>query len=201
MFKGGLYLAIGDSVTWCNYESGATGTDLYATKIADSIRANYGNIKHINKGLGGNDSTELLNNLYWYARMAPDLVTIAIGMNDCASQAIPVATYQSNLSAIIDKLRQKNPNVVIILCAPSGTTSSTRTSYIADYRTAMQTVATSKNVAFCNFTATGGVTDANAATYTTDGIHPNKTGHTMLYNLLYPVIQNAAANWLNTLGK
>lgn len=204
MRKGGIYLAIGDSTVWNNYESGAIGTDLYATKIANYIKTAYGNIRHLNKGLGGNVSGELLNNAYWWGRIFADLVTIGIGMNDCASGSVPINTFTANVNAVIDKLRLSNPNVIIILCAPNGTNDSNRKPYIASYRTALQGIATDKTtatspVAYCDFAQANGIPDDSAATYTTDGVHPNKAGHTRLYNVLEPVVTDTAAKWLSGL--
>jgi lysophospholipase L1-like esterase len=199
MFKGGLYLALGDSVTWQNYESGATGDDLYATKLSNWIKANYGNIRHINKGIGGTTTIKLLTDGSWWSRLVPDLVTIGIGMNDCVNDGVTTAVFTTNLNTIIDSLRRRNKNVVIILCAPNSTTEATRTSYVASYRTAMSNVATAKNCAYCDFSQA--FTTGQIATYTTDNIHPNKAGHGKLFDVLLPVAQSAAANWLNSLGK
>jgi len=199
MFKGGLYLALGDSTVWQNYETGATGDDLYATKIANAIKSSYGNIKYINKGIGGSTTTKLLIDGSWWSRLVPDLVTIGIGINDCVNDGIGTTTFSSNLCTIIDIIRRHNSKAVIILCAPSTTTDSTRTPYIANYRTAMSAVAIAKNCTYCDFSTV--FSTGQIAIYTTDNIHPNKVGHTLIYNTLYPVVQSAASTWLNSLSK
>ncbi len=195
MTKGGLYIAIGDSTTWQNYESGATGQDLYAKKIANSIKSNYGGITHLNKGIGGNTSTEMLSNSFWNCRLEADLVTICIGMNDCANQSVPVATYKSNLETMIDKIRAHKIDTHIILCTIPRTCDVNRTPYIDSYRTGMAEVAVSKSVDICHFE--NAFTQEQVATYTSDGIHPNKAGHTLLYNVLWPIVQTGY--WLNNL--
>ncbi|MFH1000432.1 MAG: SGNH/GDSL hydrolase family protein [Bacteroidota bacterium] len=199
MRKGGLYLALGDSTVWCNYETGATGDDLYSTKLYKAIRLNYGNIKHLNKGLGGHDSSELVSNFYWNGRLTPDLLTIGIGMNDCANQAISLANFEINLNKVISYWKQQNPNIVIILCTPNTTTEATRTPYIASYRSKMNDIAIANNIFICDF-STGWTTEQIATYCSSDTIHPNKAGHQVLHNLLYPVVQSAASNWLSGLG-
>ncbi|EKE03671.1 MAG: GDSL-like protein Lipase/Acylhydrolase [uncultured bacterium] len=196
MYKGGLYLAIGDSITWCNYESGATGDDIYTWKIYNSIKSNYGSIKYINKGIGGQDSNEMVSNKFWSCTFEPHLVTVGIGMNDCANGTISTNTYKTNLETIIDTLKSHKNDVHIILCTPSRTSDAARLPYIDDYRTAMAEVAVSKNVSICHFE--NAFTQEEVATYTTDGIHPNKAGHTLLYNQLWPIVQTGS--WLNNLG-
>lgn len=192
MRKGGLYLAIGDSITWTLVTKGA---DLYASRITTAISSNYAPIRHINKGIGGATSTELVDNLYWSTTFTPDLVTVGIGMNDSANQGVAVATYQTNLEKIVDALKSRNPEVHIILCKPGRTTDGTRTPYIQAYRDAMATVATNKNVSICNFDTAW--TAGEDATYLQDGIHPNSAGHAKLYDVLWPIVQKGA--WLSRL--
>lgn len=196
MYKGGLYLAIGDSITWTNNEAGATGDDIYPWKIYNAIKNNFGPIKYINKGIGGQDSNEMVNNKFWSCNFEPDLVTVAIGMNDCANGYIPVNTYKANLGIIIDRIKERKSDAHIILCTPSRTSDANRIPYIGDYRTAMAEVAVSKNVSICHFE--NAFAQEDVAAYTTDGIHPNKAGHALLYSQLWPVVQ--AGSWLNSLG-
>lgn len=193
MYKGGLYLAIGDSITWTGP---ATGDELYANRIWKAINANYAPIRYLNKGTGGITSTRLLASLRWAANVVPDLVTIGVGMNDCANNSVPLATYNSNLSQIIDFLRQRNPNVHIILCTPSRTSDASRSPYVQSYRDEMAAVATAKNVSLCRFE--NAFTEGQIATYTSDGIHPNGSGHQLLYNQLWTVVQQGS--WLNRLN-
>ena len=201
MTKGGTYLALGDSITWKNYATGATGNDLYATKLATAIQTNYGNIKHINKGIGGSTSTSFLAQSFWWNRIKADIVTIGLGMNDSANAGVSTSTYSANLTSIIALIRKHNPKVAIILCSPSTTNDANRTPYIAGYRTAMATVATNTGCAYCDFSSAWTTSTGDMNTYVfTDGIHPNQAGHTALYNLLYPIVQTAAATFLTSLG-
>lgn len=196
MDKGGLYLALGDSTVWNNYEAGAEGSDIYPWKLYNYMKSNYGNIKFLNKGIGGQTSTEMVSNLWWNSNIKADLVTIGIGMNDCVNDVVGTTNFSNNLNTIIDKLRKLNKNVIIILCAPNTTSDSTRTPYIASYRTAMSNVAAAKNVGYCDFSTAF----SNTATYTTDNIHPNKAGHALIYNILQPIVLNSASTWLNNLN-
>jgi lysophospholipase L1-like esterase len=199
MYKGGLYLAIGDSVTWAPPHV-AKGDDLYAHRIWRTLCSQYGPIRFINKGIGGATSNDLVTNLAWSTAMAPDLVTIGIGLNDSANQQVSTTIYKDNLRKIIDALRLRNPKVHIILCTPSTTTDATRTNNVQAYRTAMSEVSTEKQVGICNFhtawTTSAGDMSANV---NADLLHPNSTGHQKLYNLLYPIVQTGS--WLTEVGQ
>ncbi len=120
-------------------------------------------------------------------------------MNDCASQAISITAFESNLNTIIDHFKMCNPKIKIILCTPSTTNEATRTPYIGNYRQKMADVAAAKNVSICHFE--NGWTVEQVGNYcVADGIHPNKAGHAILANLLWSVIQSEASDWLNSLG-
>lgn len=205
MRKGGIYLAIGDSITWTGYSANVlTGADLYSHRLWKYINTTYGNIKLINKGIGGTDTNKMVLNQYWlFKNIVPDLVTIGVGMNDCANNSVPTATYKSNLGTIIDNIKQVNKKAIIILCAPSRTSEATRVNNVASYRTAMQEVATSKGVGFCDFSTAWTQSTGDMTTNITDstGVHPNGTGHGALFNVLYPVVETAASMWLNSLGE
>lgn len=184
MRKGGLYVAMGDSVTWT---SEVTAT-LYASRVHRSIVDTYAPVQHANKGVGGSDTKEWIDMIARNVLSLPfDLVTIGLGMNDSASDVTGVTNYGNNLRTIVDRLKKRNPNVDIILCAPNHTSDSTRTPYIQNYRNQMQTVATEKNVKFCDFSQA--FTTAEVSTYTLDGIHPNDAGHKKIYDLLWPIVQ------------
>jgi len=175
------YVAWGDSITW----TAASGKN-YTNLLNNYVKNTYGKIRYFNKGIGGITSAGLVSNLNSLNYTDGDIVTIGVGMNDCVNQAVSVANYTINLGLAIDYIRSKNPSAQIILCTPSGTSDANRTPYIANYRTAMETVATAKNCHLCKFHEV--VTDANIGSYSSDGIHPNEAGHALLFNLLKPII-------------
>lgn len=192
MHKGGLYLAVGDSTTW------TVATNLYPTQIWKKINNDYGNIRHINKGLGGSSAYSLDKvKSMWFLSLPFDLITLCVGMNDAANDATTVSLYTTSLNSMVDAIRLARPNAEIILCAPVNTTEASRTPYIQNYRNAMQGVATSKGTLFCDFSQAYPV--SAVSTITTDGIHPNDTGHTDIANLLYPIIQTT--NFVKNLQK
>lgn len=206
MRKGGLYLALGDSTTWTIPVGlpGDDGSKLVSYRLWQWINQNYAPVKYVNKGIGGALSSDMIKPQYihWALRLNPDLVTIQIGMNDCVNDQTGVTNFQNNLTTIINTLKQRNPNVQIILCAPNQTTDSTRTPYVQNYRNAMQTIATNMNVGFCDFSTAW--TNAQCSTYCEQNagpyIHPNGNGHQLLYNLLQPIVQTQCASWLSSLG-
>jgi lysophospholipase L1-like esterase len=205
MRKGGLYLAIGDSTV---YNQPTNGDNLYANRVQKAIGDNYSPVKMINKGMSGMQSTNWLEPglKRWGINVGkPDLVTIGLGLND-THQTIGTTTFISNIGTLIDRIRKNNSNVHIILC--TGNTIGTNSiisggvdANVTPYRTAMDTIAANKNtiqspVQVCHFETAWTV--SQAGTYTADGTHPNDAGHGLLFNLIWPIVQQGA--WLTKLG-
>jgi len=180
------FVAWGDSIVWTQ----ASGKE-YPNLIHNYIQNTYGKMRYYNKGIGGITSAGLKNNLNSLNYIDGDIVTIGVGMNDCANQGVSVNDYTTNLGLAIDFIRSRNANSKIILCTPSGTSDANRMPYIESYRTAMQGVATAKICYICNFHEA--VTDENIATYSSDGIHPSVAGHVLLMDKLQPIIDSILA--------
>jgi acyl-CoA thioesterase-1 len=184
MRKGGLYIALGDSVTW------RIASTFYSALAAKHIGLNYAPIKLINKGIGGATSTDLVTNLNWTGNFCPDIVSIGIGLNDAAGGVSDTTNFINNLKTVIDFYRSKNPDVYIVLCNPHTIDLSVGTrTYLQNFRDAMITVANDKIVAVAHFDLAWSISDVG--TYLTDGLHPNNAGHQLLANILIPVLEQS----------
>jgi lysophospholipase L1-like esterase len=190
MVKGMLFEAIGDSTVW----TVGTSKGLYTYLVYKYICDNYKLIKFRNKGIGGSNSSNLVSNINWLGKFEPDILTIGIGMNDANGGGNDTTTYKANLTYLINYYRKKNPNVFIVLCTPNtiDVTQGTRT-YVDNFRQAMQDVGTQLNCQVAHFE--NAWTTAQVSTYTQDGIHPNDTGHSLLFNnVLKPILDT----WIAT---
>lgn len=193
MNKGGLFLVIGDSITWTISDEAAVGEDLWTQKLYRWIQSNYGEVQFINKGFGGAKSDTILESRYWLSRFIPDLLLVSTGVND-ASNSISIEDYTANLTELVNIFRKKNPNILIILCSPTHSTNEP-TYDVDDYRTAVASLATSLNTGIIHLE--NAFTLAQVGTYTVDGLHPNVAGHQLLFETAYPVVESYAADWLN----
>lgn len=196
MRSGGVYLALGDSITYGSTLATTTQYGTYAAKIRKSIFDNYGKCRVINKGVSGWKSGDFLTAPHYWSKIEADLVTIHIGTNDC-SNSISSATFQSNLDAIVKIIKKHNPNVEIILCSISRRGDSFANS-LDPFRTAVSTVATNNNTLLCHFE--NAWAQADTATYTAvDLLHPNTTGHQLIHDVLFPIVQTT--QFVQKLGK
>ncbi|MFS0864133.1 SGNH/GDSL hydrolase family protein [Fredinandcohnia sp. 179-A 10B2 NHS] len=186
MRKGGVYLAIGDSISWTiPSEVDAPGRNLYSYRLWHAINKDYAPIRHINRGYGGSHSHDLLDRLHIFALGVPyDLVTIQIGMNDMMDT---VENFQSDVETIIDKLKTYRPNCEIVLCGippVDPVTQANRHEKRPTFNAKLNEIATNnEGVYFADFSS------AYDLTRIPDGIHPDSDGHRLLFEILYPVVQ------------
>jgi lysophospholipase L1-like esterase len=185
MRKGGTYLALGDSITFGSSSGSLAEYTSYPSKTAKAIRDNYGRCRLLNKAISGWKTVDFLTNQYYWSRIEADLITLHIGQNDIAS-SVTTADFQANLEKIVDLIKDLNPNTEIILCSISRR-SDAYANNVDPYRTVVANVAASRGLKLCKFEDAW--LQADTATYTTDGLHPNAAGHSKLYDVLYPVIQ------------
>lgn len=198
---GGLILAVGDSGV-CIQQSSLY--DLFPKQVHNSIINDYGKTQFVNKGINGNTSAQMVNNIAWWSNFTPDLIICTIGPNDAVDNgsgpAVSIGDYTANLGTILNTFYKMNPNAAIVFCSAwhanlnkPGQLRPNATTYIA---------------ALEDFCAANGLTCAvlqNAwsesewSLYTYDEIHPNAAGSALIHNIVYPIVKNVAANWLDSL--
>ena len=142
------------------------------------------------EGHWGWRADELLNSLPgWLNGYDPDIVLMHVGTND-AFQGNSTSSTISELSQIIDVIRNDNPNVVILFAQLIPATSSL--SQIIDLNNNIPGLASSKNTSQSPVVVVDKYTgfDANADTW--DGVHPNDTGEQKMsdkwYNAMLPFL-------------
>jgi lysophospholipase L1-like esterase len=98
-------VAFGDSLT---YGYGAIPEQSYPAKLEKII-----NRKVINSGVNGNTTKDGLDRVESIIEMNPSLVILGLGGNDMLQKKSTTETIK-NLKEIIEKLKQKNINVVLL---------------------------------------------------------------------------------------
>lgn len=200
MKNGKTILALTDSVGHVNEQ--LNPHFVYPFLVQKKIEDTYPGTKiHlVNKGIGGATTTRIKNMLddKWYIRLEYfDLAIIGLGLNDCASQSVPVATYTSNLESIITSLRNLSPDCELILMSPTATNMADRVAYVDAYRTAMAgVVANHPNDGIYYADGSLAYTVEELSTFCTEVggapgsyIHPKDNGQQrILDNVLWPVI-------------
>lgn len=145
------------------------------------------------EGYWGITTTNFLNTRATVAAsLKPDVVTIFLGSNDVNENVSNASnnykTSTDNLGAIIDKLRDTNPNVKIAIAQiiPATPTASygfaNANPKIPGYNAAVATFAASKSTAASPIVVVDQYTgyDAIAFNQPSDGVHPNQYGEQLI---------------------
>ena len=139
----------------------------------DSLNLSY---KVINGGLSGETSAAGKSRIDWLLKQPVAVFVLELGAND-GLRGIPVAETTANLQAIIDKVREKYPQVKLVLTGMQVPPNMGQ-KYAADFREMFKKLAEKNNMVYVPFLqeGVGGVPQLNQD----DGIHPTAEGQKIL---------------------
>jgi acyl-CoA thioesterase-1 len=148
----------------------------------DSLGKDY---RVINGGLSGETTAGGLSRLDWFLEDEPTIFVLELGGNDGLRGILP-AESKSNLLAIIDKVKSKYPNTIIIL-AGMQIPPNMGQEYTEEFKSIYPAVAAEKQVTLIPFLLEGvaGNPDLNLP----DGIHPTEEGHKLVFETVWPFIE------------
>ena len=152
----------------------------------DSLQLHY---KVINAGLSGETSSGGLARIDWLLKQQVDVFVLELGAND-GLRGIPLTETRKNLQAIIERVKQKNPAVAIVLAGmqvPPNMGKEYATTFITMYKELGQ----QNKIILMPFLLEG--VGGNPELNQQDGIHPTAAGHKIvagnLWEYLKPVVQ------------
>lgn len=153
-------------------------------KKIDSLQLPY---KVINAGLSGETTSGGLSRIDWLLRQDVDVFVLELGAND-GLRGIPVTETRKNLQAIIDKVREKNPSVVIVLTGMQVPPNMGQV-YAKEFRSVYRELADQNKTILMPFLleGVGGEPSLNLS----DGIHPTAEGHQIVANNLWEILKSA----------
>tara|TARA_R110002111_G_scaffold2705_4_gene17934 strand:+ start:18060 stop:20114 length:2055 start_codon:yes stop_codon:yes gene_type:complete len=112
---------LGDSIsTGCNasgWAGAAPFQPAFHDLLKEHLQSHYQNrVELANPSVGGKDTRWALTQVDTVLESQPDLVIIAFGMNDSAGRS--AKEYQANTKALMEAIREKQPQTEFILLAP-----------------------------------------------------------------------------------
>ncbi|WP_224485384.1 arylesterase [Robertkochia aurantiaca] len=148
----------------------------------DSLGWDY---KVINAGLSGETTAAGRNRVDWVMDEDVDVFVLELGAND-GLRGVPLSETRENLEAIIEKVREKNPDVEIIL-AGMQIPPNLGEAYTKEFRAIFPELAEKKNVELIPFLLDGvaGNPDLNQD----DGIHPTAEGQEIVAENVWDVLK------------
>jgi acyl-CoA thioesterase I len=182
-------LFLGDSIT-AGY--GLEPAQAYPALIQDKIDAKPWPFKVINAGQSGDTTAGGLGRMDWLLRNRIDVLVLELGGND-GLRGLPAETTRKNLQAIIDRSREKYPDVKIILAGMQVPPNMGR-DYAKQFDRIFVELAKKNKAALIPFVleGVGGVPALNLP----DGIHPTARGHEIVaanvWKILEPILKPLA---------
>jgi acyl-CoA thioesterase-1 len=156
-------------------------------QILDSLGLQY---TAINAGLSGETTASGENRISWLLNQKIDVFILELGAND-GLRGIPLFETRENLQAIIDAVRNKNPDTKIVL-AGMQIPPNMGPEYTGEFRKIFPELAAKNNCYLIPFLLedVAGIPELNQE----DGIHPTVEGQKILaqnvWEILEPIIQN-----------
>lgn len=151
-------------------------------KKLDSLGMDY---SIVNAGLSGETTAGGLSRLDWVLNQKVDVFVLELGAND-GLRGIPLSDTRANLQAMIDLVKQKNPDTKIVL-AGMQIPPNMGQDYASEFKSIWKAMASKNDIPLIPFLldGVGGIPEMNQA----DGIHPTKEGHKILAENVWAVLK------------
>jgi acyl-CoA thioesterase-1 len=149
----------------------------------DSLKLPY---QVINAGLSGETTASGKNRVSWILNQPIDVFVLELGAND-GLRGIPITETKSNLQAIINTVKEKNPNVQIVLTGMQIPPNMGQ-DYTDEFKSIFPELAEENKIKLIPFLLenVGGIPELNQQ----DGIHPTAEGHKILAENVWVVLRD-----------
>ena len=173
---------LGDSLS---AGSGVKPQEAFPALVQEKIRERGLPFEVVNAGVGGDTTAGGLRRLDWLLQRPIDVLVLELGGND-GLRGLPVRNIKSNLQAMIDKAKAKNPEVKIVV-AGMQMPPNVGAKYADEFRQVFYDVAQENNATMIPFLleGVGGFREYNQP----DLIHPNPPGHKIVADVVWKTIE------------
>ena len=139
----------------------------------------------VNAGLSGETTASGSNRVDWVLNQEVDIFVLELGAND-GLRGIPLEETRKNLQKIIDVVREKNPDVKIVL-AGMQIPPNLGPEYTSDFKRIFPELVEKNNIEFIPFLLEGvaGRPELNQE----DGIHPTAEGQEIVAKNVWEVLK------------
>lgn len=164
---------------------GLSRNQAYPALITDKMRAaGYRGFEVINAGQSGDTTAGGLRRLPKYLGRKIDIFVLELGIND-AFRGVPLEQMRANLQTIIDRVREKNPGVAIIIAGMQLPVYGAD-SYVRGFGEMFGELAQRNEAALIPYLLLG--VGGDPSLNLNDLIHPNAAGQRILANNVWAVL-------------
>ena len=139
----------------------------------------------INAGVSGETSSGGNSRIDWILRQKVDVFVLELGAND-GLRGIPITQTKQSLQAIIDKVKLKYPDVIIILAGMQIPPNMGKT-YTTSFKAMFPELAKTNNATLIPFILDG--VGGEARLNQQDGIHPTAEGHRIVSENIWRILK------------
>lgn len=191
------YVALGDSYT---IGTAVTIPERFPDQLVVALRPDHANLELVaNLGVNGDTSGDLIRDqLPRVAALAPDLVTVLIGVNDVV-QRVPAETYEANVITILGALlEQLAPERIVAVAIPDYTVTPSGAAFgdpdqqrdaIATSNRIMARLAAERGIAFVDIFDISQRAAVDTALVAEDGLHPSGDQYARWVERIAPVVR------------
>lgn len=160
----------------------------FPSLVQQKIDGENANYTVINAGLSGETSAGGLSRIDWVMNQSIDIFVLELGAND-GLRGLPLESTRKNLQGIIDKVKQKYPDVAFVIAGMMVPPNMGET-YSNEFEIIYRELARKNNATLIPFLLEGvaGIPDLNLP----DGVHPNVEGHQIVadnvWKILMPIL-------------
>jgi acyl-CoA thioesterase I len=172
----------GDSLT-AGY--GVDPDEAYPALIQKKIDADGLPWRVVNAGLSGETTAGGLRRLDWILRQRVDIFVLELGGND-GLRGIPPTTSRANLEAMIKRIRERYPDVKVVVAGMQLPTNM-GPEHTREFAAIYPEVAEAHGAVLIPFLleGVGGVASLNLP----DGIHPTPQGHQIVADTVWDILR------------
>ncbi|MFL1011731.1 arylesterase [Flavisericum labens] len=182
--KDKIILFFGDSLT---AGMGLDTEEAFPALIQEKIDSL--NLPHqvVNAGLSGETSASGKNRVDWILNQKVDIIVLELGAND-GLRGVPLSETKKNLQAIINFVKEENPETQIIL-AGMQIPPNLGLEYTSEFKNIFPELAEKNNLKLIPFLLkdVAGIPELNQ----NDGIHPTAEGHKVVAENVWSVLKDA----------
>jgi acyl-CoA thioesterase-1 len=173
---------LGDSLT---AGLGVQSSEAFPALVAEKVHAAGLPFEVENAGLSGDTSAGGLRRIDWLLQRPIDILVLELGAND-GLRGLDLKSMKTNLQAIIDKTKAKNPGVKIVL-AGMEVPPNLGAEYATGFQRVFAELARENNATLIPFLleGVGGHRELNQP----DLIHPSPAGHRIVADLVWRTLE------------
>lgn len=176
-----VILFFGDSLT-AGY--GLSKEQAFPAIVQRKIKEKGYKYKVINAGLSGETSAGGLSRINWILKNPVDIFVLELGAND-GLRGLPLEQTKHNLQQIINKVKAKNPDVKVVI-AGMMMPPNLGAEYATAFMQLFPELAKNNDAHLIPFLLEG--VAGNEKLNLNDGIHPNQTGHSIVAENVWEVL-------------